>query len=210
MIGFDARLRKQGSDGDDFRHVVGELLRASAEHGRPIVKDSGRVDGGIDLYCERTGLVVECKFVSVNVKDQSARVDQEWKSVRDKLDEILATRNGKAAPTRAPYLPWADVEQSVKRYVFATSARLANEQRQRVLAQAIKRFFGERISLRPGYEHLRDLEVEVIDWSNITTRLADHPALVFRWLERWPSGFADLDEGSQSGFRAFFYDAKLP
>ena len=76
MVRFDARRLQQGKDGDDFRDFVGELLRASPGFGVPIPRDSGSVDGGIDLYCEKEGLVVECKSVSSDVKDESARVDQ--------------------------------------------------------------------------------------------------------------------------------------
>src|SRR6185295_8436852 len=117
-------------------------------------RDSGSVDGGIDLYCHQEGLVVECKFVGADVKDESARVEQEWKKVRDKLDESLLTQNGRATPTRAPYHPWAEATRPIKRYIFATSACLANETKHRALAAEITKFFRDSIATRPGYNHL--------------------------------------------------------
>ena len=209
MIRFDERRLKQ-NDGDDFRDFVGEFLRASGGFGRPIPRDAGSVDGCIDLYCDSERLVVECKFIGADVKDESARVDQEWRSVRDKLDENLKSQDAGAAPSRAPYRPWADAERPIKRYVFATSARLANESKQREIATKIQDFFLDDLGERPGYEHLRLITVEVIDWTNITTQLVDHPALVFKWLKQWPEGFAELDDQSPTGFRAFLYSEKLP
>ena len=167
------------------------------------------MDGGIDLYCDQEGLVVECKFVGAQVKDESARVEQEWKGVRDKLNEALATQDGRATPTRAPYQPWADAERPIKRYIFSTSARLANETKQRDLAATIQNFFCDIIAARPGYEHLQAIKVQVIDWTNIEARLADQPALVFKWLKQWPSGFAALDDRSPTGFRAFLHNEQL-
>src|SRR5690242_11120260 len=98
MARFDTRRLRQTDDGDDFRDFVGELLRSSPGHGRPVPRDSGSVDGGIDLYCDQEGLVVECKFVGADVKDESARVDQEWKKVRNKLDETLTSQGAQAEP----------------------------------------------------------------------------------------------------------------
>jgi hypothetical protein len=210
MTRFDERRLKKSDDGDDFRDFVGEILRASPGFGRPIPRDSGSVDGGIDLYCEQEALVVECKFIGANVKDTSARVDQEWKNVHDKLDKTLITRDGKAEPTRAPYKPWADAAHPIKRYVFATSAQLANEQAQRDLTETIQSFFYDNIATRPGYEHLGKIKIEIIDWTNIETRLADHPSLVFKWLKQWPSGFSELDDRKPSGFRAFLHSDRLP
>src|SRR5579862_4672072 len=131
IVRFDERQLRRINDGDDFRDFVGELLRASSGFGRPIPRDSGSVDGGIDLYCEQEGLVVECKFVGANVKEETVRVDQEWRKVRDKLDETLVTQDGRAAPARAPYEPWADAGRPIRRYIFSTSACLANETAQR-------------------------------------------------------------------------------
>jgi hypothetical protein len=209
MLRFDGRRLKQNGDDNDLRDFVGELLRASPGYGQPIPRDSGSVDGGIDLYCDREGLVVECKFIGANVKDESARVDQEWEKVSDKFKRTLATRDERATPTRAPYEPWADNKRPIKRYIFATSARLANETRQRDLAAIIQDFFRDSIATRSGYEHLRNIAVEVIDWTNINTRLADHPTLVFKWLKQWPSGFSELDDRSPSGFRAFLHGKHL-
>ena len=209
MIRFDERRLKE-NDGDDFRDFVAELLRALPGYGRPVPRDSGSVDGCIDLYCDREGLVVECKFVGADVKDESGRVEQEWKSVRDKLDENLTSSDGHAAPGRAPYAPWADAERPIKRYIFATSARLANEAKQREIATRIASFFRDDLGKRPGYERLRPITVEVIDWTSITAHLVDHPPLVFKWLEQWPEGFAELDDRSPVGFRAFFHSDKLP
>jgi hypothetical protein len=208
MMRFDERRLKH-KDGDDFRDFVSEFLRASSGFGRPVPRDSGSVDGCIDLYCDQQGLVVECKFVGADVKDETGRVEQEWKNVRDKLDENLRSLDGAAAPSRAPYRPWADVTRPIKRYVFATSARLANEAKQRELATQIQNFFRANLGKRSGYQHLQLITVEVIDWTNITAQLVDHPALVFKWLKQWPEGFAELDDQSPTGFRAFFHSEKL-
>jgi hypothetical protein len=209
MMRFDERrLRKD--DGNDFRDFVREYLRASTGYGYPIPRDSGSVDGCIDLYCEKENLIVECKFVGANVKDESARVEQEWNSVRDKLDHNLTVRDGEALTERAPYQPWGDAKNPIKRYVFATSARLANQARHRNLEGRIKGFFETLASTRSGYEHLWDLSIEVLDWTEISARLIEHPALVFKWLKQWPEGFAELDEARPAGFRTFFYGETLP
>ena len=210
MTRFDNRRLKRKDDGDDFRDFVGELLGASPGFGKPTARDSGSVDGGIDLYCDREALVVECKFIGANVKDASARVDQEWNGVAQKLGEALVTREGLAIPTRAPYMPWADADRPIKRYIFTISACLANEQRRRELRAKIQHFFCETIATRPGYGHLQNIAIDVIDWTEIDTRLADHPALVFKWLKQWPSGFTDLDDHNPAGFRAFLYSERVP
>jgi hypothetical protein len=198
---FNRKLLKAAQSGDDFRDFVGEFLRAEGLYGRPEPRDSGGRDGCIDLMSTEQGIVVECKDVGPSADTETDRVFGEWRSVRGKLSKALASRNGVADPTSRPYAPWADAASPIRQYLFVTSALLANEARHRELAADIRTFFQTEIAERPGYGHLRTVAVEVIDWRIIATKLSDKPALVFRWLERWPSGFADLAGGEPEGNR---------
>lgn len=210
MIRFDRRRRRISDDGGDFRDFAGELLRAMPGYGCPLPRDSGSVDGCIDLFCEAEGLVVECKSVGSNVKSESERVWQEWAQVKVKLTENLISHDGAAAPARAPYRPWARADAPIKRYVFITSALLANKAAQDALCADIAGFFHGTIGELDGYGHLKKLEVEVIDWTAVWALLPDHPSLVFRWLKSWPSGFAELGDVPFKGFRAFLHGERLP
>lgn len=177
--------------------------------GQPTPRDSGSVDGGVDLYSDCDGLGVECKFISKDV-DQQKRVEQEWSGIRDKLSENLRTKDGHATPDRAPYEIWADTQRPIKKYIFATSARLANEAKRRILETQIQQFFRNIIGSRGGYGHLRQLEVQVLDWTQLYALTADATSLVFRWLRQWPPGFAELDGNDERGFREFLRSEKLP
>ncbi|HEX8166600.1 MAG TPA: hypothetical protein VF601_12535 [Beijerinckiaceae bacterium] len=203
-------MRIGKDDGDDFRDFVGELLRSVPGYGCPELRDSGGPDGGIDLYCAREALVVECKHVGADVPSPSERVDREWQEVRDRLDKALLSEAGQARPTRNPYRPWADADRPIRRYIFTTSAVLANEQRRRDLACEIKTFFHSTIAPRTGYGHLARIKVEVLDWARISTLLEPLPALRFRWLDPWPPGYAELEAGPLTGFRSFLHSTKLP
>ena len=211
MMRFEARCRRGEDDGDDFRDFVGEVLSIGGEYGSPARRDSGSSDGCIDLFAGISGVVVECKHIRADRSTSRKRVAQEWKEIRDKLDRALLSVDGIAAPSRAPYRPWADAERPIRQYVFATSADLANLDHRKELTDLIQSFFRNDIGLRAGYEHLRDVHVDVLDWSDFETRLRrrEFKALVFRWLEQWPPGFAQLDAEPTAGFRAFLGE-RLP
>src|SRR5882757_5074933 len=109
MIRFEGRRRKQGRDGDDFRDFVADFLRVAKGYGEPNQRDSGSVDGAIDLYSDMEELVVECKHIGeADEDDESTRAEQEWKLVQNKLHGALASDGDGARPSRAPYAPWAD------------------------------------------------------------------------------------------------------
>jgi len=210
VVRFDDRHRSLVSEDEDFRAFSGELLRATGRYGRPVAKDSGGKDGGIDLYCDDLELVVETKFVSSKVKSESDRVYQEWRNTKAKFARILQSDGVNANPLNFEYSPWGDSKRPISRYIFVTSARLASEARQRDLSEEIRLFFHNEIGSRSGYQHLKRIRVEVLDWSALEADLVFHPTISFRWLLRWPSGVAELDRDAPTGFRAYLFGEKLP
>jgi hypothetical protein len=211
MVRFEARHRRGKDDGADFGDFVCEVLSIGREFGSPVRRDSGSSDGSIDLFSELEGVVIECKHINSAGSAGRKRIAQEWNEVRDKLDRALLSVAGVAAPTRTPYRPWADAERPIRRYVFAVSTHLTNLDHRRELLGLIQSFLRDQIGRRGGYEHLRNVSVDILDWSDFETRLSrrEFKALVFRWLEQWPAGFSDLDMQSATGFRSFQGD-RLP
>ena len=193
--------------GDSFQQFVQELLLP--EHPALYRFPGGGKDGGIDLI-DTSGpyLVVECKVIG---EDDYAEVERRWKTVRNHLDEHLLDPSG---PTKgqSQYGPWYSTDTPITKYVFCVSASLANEQQRRDLQKVIAEFFHDLARRRSHLSHLSSLEVSILDWNELSTRLWQRPHSLFRWFPSTrPNGLVPLDEAVDVGtFRAYLTDAKLP
>src|ERR1041384_6479560 len=193
--------------GDAFQEFVHQLLLPEFPqlHRFP----SGGKDGAIDLIDTSDRLLaVECKFVG---EDDYAVVQSRWLGVKSLLDKHLREPGG---PTlgQSQYGPWYSTENPISEDWFCTSAIVANEQQRRTLQKSIVDFFADLASKHPHLAHLQKLKVEIVDWSDLTTRLQKQPHLIFRWFpSARPSGLVPLDEVVDVGtFRAYLTNAKLP
>ena len=133
--------------------------------------------------------MVECKAFGAD-RDGSPAAD--WNEVRKRLERNLVFENGVFAGRR-PYAPWADREAPIRHYWFCTSGTFANPGAELTLHGAIEKFFNDVIGQRPGFEHLRGIDVKTRDWSDFTRILRDDPPLRYRWFRKLKSlGDTDL------------------
>ena len=204
----NVNLRLAPTDiGDAFQGFVHEVLLP--EHPQLHRFPGGGKDGGIDLIdTSNTCFVVECKVVG---EDEFAEVERRWKIVKKNLDEHLRDPNGPTSG-QSQYRPWYSTDKPIVEYVFCVSASLPNEQQRRDLQKVIADFFHELAEQRAHLSHLASLQVSIVDWNDLVTRLRLHPHLIFRWFPSCrPNGLVPLDEALDVGtFRAYLTNAKLP
>jgi peptidyl-tRNA hydrolase len=193
--------------GDAFQEFVHQVLLPEFPqlHRFP----SGGKDGAIDLIDTSDGChVVECKFVG---EDDYAAIERRWIAVRNLLDKHLREPTG---PTlgQSQYAPWYSSTSPITEYKICFSAVISNEQQRRTLKNAIEDFFRDLATQRSHLAHLQKLNVEIVDWSDLATRIQKQPHLIFRWFPgARPSGLVPLDEDLDVGtFRAYLTSAKLP
>ena len=196
---FDVRIA--GADaGEAFQTFAAEVLRFRYPR-LHAYRARGR-DGGIDLDAP-SGIVLECKHCGTR-DAQSA-----WNEVATTLDKHLSDPAG---PGQSQYAPWyASNGDAITVYVFATNAEFANRSRKDELRNEIRTFFST-LARRSHLAHLRNLDVEVLDWSDFESELKAHPEMLFRWFPAArPAAFTLLDTIADGKlFRSFLSEATLP
>ena len=165
-------------------------------------------DGCIDLLAEIDNyrLVMECKFTESN---DSATFERAWKDVETKLFRNLTPDvplNG-----QGQYRPWYNDLAPITQFYFVTSAPLKNANNLDALKNAINDCF-KTLSTRSGLSHLKDINVHVIDWTDIEILVLGQPILAFKWFPSVrPTGLVPLcDAPKVSGFRSYLQGNHLP
>jgi hypothetical protein len=193
--------RIAGADpGTAFQVFAGEVL-SKRNPGLHAYRTAGR-DGAIDLDTP-TQTVFECKYSG------GSEIQKAWDEVAKRLQIHLRESEG---PAQSQYKPWyATGDDAITRYVFATNIEFANKSRRDALRSEIELFFRELAAL-PHLVHLKEIEVEVRDWSDFESDLKRRPELVFRWFPSTrPNGLMPLDDAQEGQFfRAFLSEATLP
>jgi len=133
-------------------------------------------------------LVIEHALVH---RDRYEPVERAWVEIAVGLRDHLTNPVGPPAGPAADD-PWHRPDPPVRRFVFATSARMPNPahvDQLRQLRDEIHQFFHTLAEKHPHLAHLAALEVEVLDWDALVALLRRRPQLIFRWFPRTsPSG----------------------
>ena len=201
----DRRFSLDG-EGAAFQSFVFELLDREMPHLHPY--PAGGKDGGIDHMTDEPGsprTVVECKFCG---KDGIDEVRRRWAETAKNLKKNLEPAN---MPNQGQYRPWYRTDESIRHYIFTTSARLENAARVDELRDEIRDFFHGLARDRAHLHHLSNLTVEVRDWNYLEASVSAR--LRFRWFPRQrPTGLKLLEAEVKTpdAFRAWLRSAKLP
>lgn len=193
--------------GDAFQTFVHDVLRR--DYPQLHLFPAGGKDGAIDLSdtAGNSRVVCECKHIG---DDDLSVVQAEWRSVAKRLAEHLADPHG---PTtgQSQYTPWYRKAPAIEKFIFCTSADTKNQAGNDRLRDEIVAFFQGLSARLPHLAHLSKLAVEVLDWSDLDTKLTDQPHLVFRWFPNTrPNGFIPIDEPSRdNSFSAYLRDENL-
>lgn len=185
-----------------FQQFVAELI--AFEYQDVHVFPSAGKDGAIDLVANQpVRTFIECKHTA---GDSLISI---WKAVASKLQRCL--QPGRPAKKQGQYLPWyVNGRRRLRRYIFCVSTTIVNEANRIDLETSIAKVFGD-LSLRPGLEHLADVEILVLDWADLEARVHKHPAILYRWFPcARPQGLLPLHGYSSTTFRAFLNDRLLP
>ena len=193
--------------GDTFQVFVHELLRLEYQdlHLFPGKGKDGCIDLSHTMDTSRT--VVECKYIG---KDGIQDATSSWRNVTSKLEKHLADSCG---PTKgqSQYGPWYHTNPPIRNYIFCISSILSNQYQIDKLNLEIVNFFNELIHKYEHLAHLNELNVEILDWNALCSRLKQQPYLIFRWfpLTR-PQGFVPIDDLQYKGnFRSYLNNEKL-
>lgn len=193
--------------GDAFQTFVHDVLRRDYPHLH--LFPAGGKDGAIDLSdtAGDSRIVCECKHVG---DDDLSTVQAEWRLVAKRLTEHLADPRGPTSG-QSQYAPWYRKAPAIEKFVFCTSADTKNQAGNDRLRDEITAFFQDLSARLPHLAHLSKLVVEVLDWSDLATELAEQPHLVFRWFQSTrPTGFVPLDEPScDNSFSAYLRNENL-
>ena len=202
------RLLGTGVD-DAFQRFVAEALKPRWPE-LHVFPAAGK-DGGIDLsQTTDTRTVVECKVVG---DDEVSKVEARWNEVAERLAKNLASADGPPSG-QSQYEPWYRTEPPINEYLFCVSASLKNQARRDDatigLRSTIATFFRDLAEKHPHLSHLRSLQVQVIDWDELTENLSSH--LVFRWFAKTRiNGLTPFGDDELSGsFRDYLHSEKLP
>lgn len=140
--------------------------------------------GAEDLDPEASGrwpLVIEHALVR---RDRYESVERAWVRIAVGLrDDLTRPAGPPAGPPPNP--PWHRTNPPVRRFVFATSARMPNAAHVDQLCQLqdeIRGFFHTLAEAHPHLAHLAGLEVEVLDWDALVALLRRRPEILVRWF----------------------------
>jgi len=167
-------------------------------------------DGGIDLSQTRDNArtIIECKAIGEDGIQQS---QQRWRKVARHLQTNLQEPAG--PPSGQPqYGPWYRREVPIREYIFCSSSKLGGQENLDRLRKEISDFFDELANKHAHLNHLRGLEVSVLDWNHFESQLLNHRRVAFRWFPgSLLSGFSLLDDFRLStGFRSYLDNDRLP
>ncbi|MDO8340845.1 MAG: hypothetical protein Q7T59_02645, partial [Candidatus Woesebacteria bacterium] len=172
----------------------------------------GGADGAVDLWHDAYArrCVFECKQIGKEIKQQH------WEAARDRWRKVfrLLGENLPLGPDRCrgPYRVWFSRSPCIVKYIYAVSCPVFPIHHKDELRQEIKGAFESLASKVTGLSHLMDLEVEVVDWSDLRGRLEGQPQLAFRWFKDFlMPGLERISEGRRvQGFRRYQQEAVLP
>jgi len=197
--------------GDAFQQFAADILRQRHPNIHPFLTAGN--DGGIDLSItegdERT--VFECKFVG---SDDENDIIGSWEKTASTLSRNLKSPDGPPLG-QAQYSPWYEQNPAIIKYVFCTNAIFCNQRRHDDFRNRIQVFFKK---IADDFQRTK-IEVEIMDWSNFSTLLEDHPHILFKWFKKdLIRGLTLLDEKKTSSeteieditFRSYLDAKHLP
>ncbi len=201
--------RKQDDRLEDcFEQLVCDLLAPEFPELRRF--GSGGKDGAIDLSApfDDGRAVFECKLIG---EDGLAAARKRWLEVAKRLGKHLRDPGGPTSG-QSQYGPWYRRSPTIRRYTFCVSSLLQNQQQRDALRDDIHAFFRGLAAEHEHLAHLASLEAAVLDWRDLSDRLAARPHLAYRWFPRlFPRGLSSLDSASRHDtFRAYLSSEKLP
>jgi hypothetical protein len=202
MIDFQGPLARHFPDREDlFQQLVGAVMRECFAQRASITSTKGR-DGGIDGFinsgCDSGELffglpfpiIIECKDHDDSLSTAMRNVETGWLKVKDKL-----SRHAESG-WEGDYQPW----RRTKGYLYCISAVL-HQQTRDLLKQSIWEFFRSLPSgQKPSIEN-----VQILDWSDLSTLFNKYPRLADAWLGTNLNGVLSHNayEESLSGFRLY-------
>jgi hypothetical protein len=199
--------------GDDleetFARFAGELLRC--EFPGLHVYPTGGKDGAIDFFAPLpSGLLVgDFKCLSADGYEPAARA---WKEVEGRLSVHLAAAGGPTSG-QSQYAPWYSTERPIQKYCLCTSSRLKNLAQGDRLTNEIRQVFSLLSQSHAHMQHVRDIDIVVIDWNDLNLLLVSRPQVALRWFPALrPRSITIVDEASVGvgTFREYLSVRKLP
>lgn len=202
------------SPADAFQSFLKEIL--SKDYPGLVGFPTRGRDGAIDLSHSiesskdgeaATRTVFESKFVESETIDLTTS-QQKWGEVFKHLSDNLSDPE----KGQSQYRPWLRRDPMITKYIFCVSARFSNQNIRDELKNKIEEDLTELSEFHDDLRHLSEINVEVLDWGNISEKLLARPRLLHRWFKNvWPLGLVPLDAPSESGgFREYLEDKTLP
>lgn len=213
---FDHRILVRADNGADFQDFVWEALEtghfdrlAGLRYVRPHFKKGN--DGAIDHVVESDidCVLVESKFFGESRRDRPAA---EWRSLATPLRENLGQIT-KGTPITVPniYSSWFRKKPRITGYWFCTSGEFHHEGEQSALREEIAKFFLDLAHSYPALDHLAEVNVQVLGWSDFVAVLTAKTPFRFRWFGGVPAGLLPLEfDTAPERFREFLAQKRLP